>query len=247
MASKISERWLWFGLGISALVILKGIIKGGLLTAQVNKISPDSLQNPRDNILLEHSNPKPEEPTSIKADVETLSSEGIKLSALQALACSENPDIRKAARRILVDRFIHNPTARLAVVTDFFGPYPSRRASAALAMRLIDQHAESGWRPHPQQYQADAASQSGESNTSGTTNEAPQTTTIEQGRVIAARRRILNEGIENYSSGTRQSEGNPEERARRRRRREAMVLNEGDQPVSQADIWVPSAEGVESW
>lgn len=43
----------------------------------------------------------------------------------------------------------------------------------------------------------------------------------------------------------------PEERDLRRRRREAMVLNEGDRPVSQEDVWMRNGEGrmaiEESW
>lgn len=40
--------------------------------------------------------------------------------------------------------------------------------------------------------------------------------------------------------------GDPEERALRRRRREAMVINEGDRPVSQQDVYMRDDEGIMS-
>lgn len=37
--------------------------------------------------------------------------------------------------------------------------------------------------------------------------------------------------------------GDLEERDLRRRRREAMVINEGDRPISQDDVWMRDGEG----
>lgn len=41
----------------------------------------------------------------------------------------------------------------------------------------------------------------------------------------------------------RESEDSVEERDLRRRRREAMVINEGDRPVSQEDVWMRDGDG----
>ncbi|KAF2636112.1 hypothetical protein P280DRAFT_473262 [Massarina eburnea CBS 473.64] len=50
-------------------------------------------------------------------------------------------------------------------------------------------------------------------------------------------------GVRVRSGGLR----DPEERELRRRRREAMIINEGDRPVSQEDVYMRDGEGRISW
>jgi hypothetical protein len=55
----------------------------------------------------------------------------------------------------------------------------------------------------------------------------------------------LRRSVPGWRPNTARYPGNrdPAERDLRRRRREAMVLNEGDRPVSQEDVWMRDVEG----
>lgn len=110
------------------------------------------------------------------------------------------------ATKILCDRFMKNSEAKQLLISDFHSPNPELQENALKALKLLDCHAVSGDRYSSSEL-ADLPLRSAYFRT------LP---------VRGARARPHEESLE--------------EQALRRRRREAMVLNEEDRPVSQDDI-----------
>jgi hypothetical protein len=142
--------------------------------------------------------------------------DAIKPSSLATLATCENVEIRKAATKILLDRFIAHPSAYNNLIRDANSQKEERKHAADLAFSLLEEYGYVGY-----QYGV-----------------PPPTPATPQTHRVGASREWFNEGPTRIGLN-----GDLEERDLRRRRREAMVINEGDRPISQEDVWMRDVQG----
>jgi hypothetical protein len=142
--------------------------------------------------------------------------DAIKTSSLQTLATCSNVEIRKAATKILCQRFIAHPAALDMIAKDLQSTNPDTNHRAQLAFDLLCDY---NVLKH---------------------SLAPPNTPATWGLNATHRHQVPR-----WRPSTARDSGNrdPAERDLRRRRREAMVLNEGDRPVSQDDVWMRDGEG----
>ncbi|KAF2498419.1 hypothetical protein BU16DRAFT_456334 [Lophium mytilinum] len=153
-----------------------------------------------------------EHPRSKKAPPptsENVKSKAIKTESLETLALCSNVDIRKAATDLLCNRLVNNKDAHRLLAKDFHSGDPERVARVHKCLLMLQDH----------ELYIDLCDP-----------DNPRIETMHQVRLQQSRTagRMLR---------TRQlSDTALELAALRRRRREAMVLNEGDRPVSQEDI-----------
>lgn len=185
MTPRVGDHWLWLGLGVFTFFAIKGVAHGLREVVRLTEVS--------------------EQPPCLRKHPQS-SEDAIKTESLETLATCSNVEIRKAATKILCDRFMKNSEAKQLLITDFHSHSPELQESALKALKLLDCHAVSGdWYLSPEL--ADLPLRSAHF------------------RSLPVR-----------GARARPHEESPEEQALRRRRREAMVLNEGDRPVSQDDI-----------
>ncbi|KAF2869302.1 hypothetical protein BDV95DRAFT_629899 [Massariosphaeria phaeospora] len=194
MAPQIEDRWLWLGLGIFTFLAAKGVSHGLRHIVHLTEVHQAPLH------------PTLPLPKLGKEDA-------IKTSSLETLATCDNVEIRKAATKILCERFHANGPARRSLLRDLGSDNPKVEHKAQLAFNLLY---ENGVLTEP--------------------DPAPITP-----RAQSAGGALIRRSLPWLPAGTR----NPdvEERNLRRRRREAMVINEGDRPVSQEDVWMRNGEG----
>lgn len=161
--------------------------------------------------------PPPPPPPAAKEDT-------IKTSSLSVLATCTNIEIRRAATKILCDRFMASPSAGRLLLKDLQSANAETVHRARLALNLLED------------YEA---------------LNAVRTAGVRRARGLAAWGLHRADGAAAAATGEGAA-GNardllggrdPVERDLRRRRREAMVLNEGDRPVSQEDVWMRDGEG----
>ncbi|KAL5460805.1 hypothetical protein PMIN06_002559 [Paraphaeosphaeria minitans] len=195
MAHHIEDRWLWLGLGIFTFFAVRGVAHGLRRIVTLTEV---------------HRSPPPIPPLRTE--------DAIKSSSLATLATCENVEIRKAATKILLDRFIAHPSAYKHLVRDANSQNEERKHAAYLAFSLLEDYGHVG-----HQY--------------GVPQPMPATP---QAHRLGARREWLRGG-EGSTRGA--LSGDLEERELRRRRREAMVINEGDRPFSQEDVWMRDGDG----
>lgn len=160
-----------------------------------------------------HKAPPPPPPTRTE--------DAIKPSSLCTLATCDNVEIRKAATKMLLDRFIAHPSAYRHLIHDANSKAEERRQTAYLAFSLLEEY---GYVGH--QYGVPP----------------PTPATPVNFRAGAARREWLRGG-----TGVGRRGVSIEERDLRRRRREAMVIHEGDRPISQEDVWMRREGGEMRW
>ncbi|KAF2253131.1 hypothetical protein BU26DRAFT_515505 [Trematosphaeria pertusa] len=196
MARTIEDRWLWLGLGVFTFVAIKGVAHGLRHIVTLTEVHNAA---PRPTIPLPGG----------KEDA-------IKTSSLQTLATCSNVEIRKAATKIMCERFISNPVARTLLLKDLQSSDPETQHRAHLAVNLLSDYDVLQHHVAP-----------------------PSTPLAYRGNGGDGSRRTLPW----LRSGTRNHERDPEERDLRRRRREAMVINEGDRPISQQDVWMRDGDG----
>jgi hypothetical protein len=161
------------------------------------------------HVTTPHSPPIPL-PTSNKED-------SIKTSSLSTLASCSNIEIRKAATKILCERFFSHLPSRNRLLNDLSSTKPRVQRRARLAFGLLCEHGV------VQEVQLPAT---------------PRALRSSRSRRLQERDREDDRGPE-----MRGLEDSAEERDLRRRRREAMVLHEGNRPVSQEDVWMRDGEG----
>lgn len=209
MAHHIEDRWLWLGLGIYSIILptRKSLTSLGIFTFFAVKGVAHGLR--RIVTLTEVHKSLPPVPPNRTEDA-------IKSASLATLATCENVEIRKAATKILLDRFIAHPSAYKHLIRDANSRNEERKHAAYLAFSLLE---EFGYVGH--QYGV-----------------PPPTPATPQTHRMGARREWLR--TEPMRDGLN---GDLEERDLRRRRREAMVINEGDRPISQEDVWMRDGEG----
>ncbi|KAF2442276.1 hypothetical protein P171DRAFT_417293 [Karstenula rhodostoma CBS 690.94] len=193
MVHHIEDRWLWLGLGIFTFFAVKGVAHGLRRIVTLTEV---------------HKAPPPIPPNRTE--------DAIKAASLATLATCENVEIRKAATKILLDRFIAHPSAYKHLIRDANSRNEERKYAAYLAFGLLEDY---GYVGH--QY--------------GVPPPVPATP---QAHRLGSRREWLREAPSRAALN-----GGLEERDLRRRRREAMVINEGDRPITQEDVWMRDGEG----
>jgi hypothetical protein len=149
-------------------------------------------------------------PTSNKED-------SIKTTSLSTLASCSNIEIRKAATKILCERFFSHLPSRNRLLNDLSSSKPRVQRRARLAFGLLCEH--------------------------GVVQEVQLPATPRELRSSRSRRLQERDGEDDRGPEMRGLEDSAEERDLRRRRREAMVLHEGNRPVSQEDVWMRDGEG----
>ena len=141
--------------------------------------------------------------------------------SLKTLATSTNYEIRNAAIKILVDRFLSIPAARSSLSADLYSSNPATRDVARRTVKLLERHADCYHSQHLQTLKRQAG--------------------LDRQDCPASHEMLMRADRSDRfwsSSETRmrQREDSPEEQALRRRRREAIVVNDGNRPVTQDDI-----------
>ncbi|ORY09444.1 hypothetical protein BCR34DRAFT_602833 [Clohesyomyces aquaticus] len=222
MAPKIEDRWLWLGLGAFTFIAIKSVSLGLQSIVSLARVSTPP------------PHPIPAPPTASHKE------DNIKTSSLETLATCSNIEIRKAATKILCSRFFAHQRARDTLFRQLQSQNPETARRARLAFNLLCDYGV------VQDVMFLPASGSG-SGAGGNRNRS--------GNMPAGWRRGLRGGESMYTARERrraqrarnrqitEDEISVEERELRRRRREAMVINEGDRPVSQEDVWMRDGSG----
>ncbi|KAF1959094.1 hypothetical protein CC80DRAFT_440338 [Byssothecium circinans] len=195
----IQDRYLWLGLGVFTFVAVKAIAHG--------------LRHIVDLTEVRHYFPLPQlQPPNTSSP--RSNQDSIKTDSLTTLATCNNIEIRRAATKILCDRFESHPTAWKLLYRDLKSKDAETLHRAQLAIHLLADNDSlrhmggSKFIPDYSQWLANGGH-------AGAGSAVPR------------------------SSGIR----DPEELELRRRRREAMVINEGDRPVSQEDVFMRDGHG----
>ncbi|KAF2118365.1 hypothetical protein BDV96DRAFT_542102 [Lophiotrema nucula] len=192
MAPRIEDRWLWVGIGVFTLVAIKGVSYSLKYIIHLTEVHTPP--------------PKPVIPSSQRNKEDS-----IKTSSLQTLATSENIEIRKAATKILCERFFKNPKLQKRLLKDLESKDEGVKHRAILTLRLLDENGVVHRLRNQTQYRNDIFD-------------------------------IPSLPWYGRRPGTR-VHGTTSEQDLRRRRREAVVINEGDRPVSQEDVYMRGGNG----
>ncbi|KAF2459964.1 hypothetical protein BDY21DRAFT_337005 [Lineolata rhizophorae] len=212
MFPEINDRLLWLGVGAFSFLAVTAVSYGLRELSYLTEVAP-----PR------------ERPRKVSQETE----DAIKLESLRTLASCNNTDIRRVATKMICDRFLTDPAAVAQLHADFQSTNPRVREAVSAAVRLLDRHCGSSkWRTPPR---------SPPTTLGPTYTFSPHTIDSPGGNdpspsPASTRSRWATARNFNQSRARPLAEESPEEQALRRRRREAMVLNEGDRPVSADDI-----------
>ncbi|KAF2002843.1 hypothetical protein P154DRAFT_487776 [Amniculicola lignicola CBS 123094] len=208
MATRIDDRWLWLGLGMCAFTFLA-----------LKAIAP-ALHHIVHETIVTTAPPIPPLGAPFYG-IHKGKESAIKTSSLETLALSPNIDIRRAATKILCERFFSHTPSRNILLKELHSRDAEKRRRARLAFNLLCEY--------------DVVSPA------MVAPDTPRRRPRRQGfglggyRGLAEQRRVLPWG----SRGA----GDVEQRDLRRRHREAMVINEGNRPVSEEDVWMRDGEG----
>jgi hypothetical protein len=147
-------------------------------------------------------------------------SDTIKASALGVLATSDNVEIRKAATKILCERFLSDKRLFTLLQRDLKSDNETVRRQANRAYQMLKRNGLS-------------------SRLYSSSHE------YRQHALRPWARSLLGSAVqfESRRAGVRNVEESNEERDLRRRRREAVVINEGDRPVSEDDVYMRDVTG----
>lgn len=148
------------------------------------------------------------------------SESAIKTSSLLALASSHNIEISASATKLLCERFYASTSARRLLLRDLGSPRPAVQRKAQLAFRLLRDHGV--FRERGLSY--------------GYAGVEPRGS-WENVEILPVAPRGLREPLQ---------EDAEEERDARRRRREAVVIHDGEGRVGEGDVWMRDREGVMS-
>lgn len=148
------------------------------------------------------------------------SESAIKTSSLLALASSHNVEISASATKLLCERFYASSSARRLLLRDLGSPKAAVQRKAQLAFRLLRDHGV--FREYGLSY--------------GYAGIEPRVG-WEDVEILPAVPRGLRESVQ---------EDGEEERDARRRRREAVVIHDGEGRVGEGDVWMRDREGVMS-
>ncbi|KAF2468236.1 uncharacterized protein BDR25DRAFT_305217 [Lindgomyces ingoldianus] len=200
MAPRIDDRWLWLGLGVFTFIAIKGVAHGLRTIVHLTEVHTKP--------------PQPSNPLPARGK-----EDAIKTASLEILATCDNVEIRKAATKILCERFFAHGPSRTRLLRELSSPNATVQRRARLAFNLLCDY--------------------------GVVQEVVLPPTP---RTLRAERRpdpnATLTWLDGRTNRPRNHEGSSaEERDLRRRRREAMVINEGDRPVSQEDVWMRDGTG----
>ncbi|KAJ9669062.1 hypothetical protein H2201_000888 [Coniosporium apollinis] len=219
MAWRIDDRWLWLGLGAVTFVAVRGI------SYALHEVVR----------LVEVSEP-PQEEKDLEEDSST-DPVAISLTSLKTLATCDNANIRDAAIKVVCARVIADKAAQDLIISQLYSPDTLTREIATRAAHLIDKQLRShAWRLPP------LARTSTRTVTRRWVIDGDGRWVAEPGGDEGARQPLRDVTAGGFTR-SRFREESPEELALRRRRREAMVLNEGDRPVGEEDIIIQPVEG----
>ncbi|QDS68407.1 hypothetical protein FKW77_010774 [Venturia effusa] len=159
-----------------------------------------------------HEQPRQKHVCAVSQDTE----DAIQLLSLRTLTKSHNLDIRNAAIRIVCDRFLSDASKVTELTQDYYSADMHRRLQACNVLNLLEKFAS------PDAYVAVSFLEILRDNANQAAS--PWLAEVEQ--------------WDQQRAGplSRLREESFEEQALRRRRREAVVVNEGDHPVTQQDI-----------
>jgi hypothetical protein len=163
----------------------------------------------REIVRLTEVNNVPEEPEAISR---MGGEDAIKTESLEVLATCPNIEIREAATKILCQRFYKNNAATRLLFADLQSPDPERRSLANKALKLVAEYCPINPTPLP----------------------SPQRSPGRDHPDFEPVHRHGN-GV-GFGRTARTHRESAQEQQLRRRRREAVVINEGDRPISQDDI-----------
>ncbi|KAE9964959.1 hypothetical protein BLS_007962 [Venturia inaequalis] len=197
MSLNVTDRWLFLGLGVFALVAVHGV---GYALKDILRLTEI------------HEQPRQKHVCAVSQDTE----DAIQFQSLHLLTKSHNLDIRNAAIKIVCDRFLSNPSRVTELTQDLYSADEHRRLAASNVLKLLERFAS------PDAFVAVSFLESLRDNA----NQAPSSWLAEIEQWDQLRTGPL----------SRLREESFEEQALRRRRREAVVVNEGDHPVTQQDI-----------
>ncbi|KAJ8107420.1 hypothetical protein OPT61_g8880 [Boeremia exigua] len=153
----------------------------------------------------------------------TSQEDAIKTTSLLTLAQSHNVEIRTSAIKLLCERFYAHPAARKMLLRDLGSADKAVQRSAQLAFRLLRDYGV--FRTQGLSY--------------GFAGTEPRTVLHDS---VVWTPRVRDSLRESLESG-RDVE---EERDVRRRRREAVVIHDGEGRVGEGDVWMRDREGVMS-
>ncbi|KAF2662947.1 hypothetical protein K491DRAFT_8211 [Lophiostoma macrostomum CBS 122681] len=202
MATRIDDRWLWLGLGAFTFVAIKGVAKG--LRTIID--------------LTEVHEPAPPEPPTIPAaalNPHVGKESAIKTASLETLATCSNIEIRKAATKILCERFFAHQPSRERLLKELGSSNERVQHRAQLAFDMLSEYSVIQKPIMPS---------------------TPPSLRPRHGALRRNARGLPINAREHTSEAAL-------ERDLRRRRREAMVINEGDRPVSQEDVYMRDRSG----
>jgi hypothetical protein len=225
MAPTIEDRYLWLGLGTytsDPFISTQTTPLTSISTGVFTFLAAKAVAHGLRNILTltEVHNPIPLPPQQLPATSSSAKEDAIKTSSLSTLATCGNIEIQRSATQILCDRFEAHPSAWRLLFQDLKSEDLETRHRADLALSLLAEY--------------DVLKHIGHRHF----GDMPPW--------------LRSGGRPRGSRATARSAGarDPEERALRRRRREAMVINEGDRPISQEDVFMPDRQGrmsMEYW
>ncbi|KAF2753261.1 hypothetical protein EJ05DRAFT_542111 [Pseudovirgaria hyperparasitica] len=126
--SKVSDRWLWFGVGILAFMAVKGISYGLHEVVRVTAI-----YKPNKNPHNRSSTP------------EVSAADSIQIKSLVTLAKSSNVEIAQAATTLLCDRFSRSKSCMRALASDLISTDRLVRQRATKTRLMLEENNTGGY------------------------------------------------------------------------------------------------------
>ena len=219
MAPNIPDRYLWLGLGSTHPLMstnISPLIVAGVFTFFAVQHVASGLRAVKSLTTVHRPVSRP-----LSQSPATLQEDAIKTESLLVLATSPNSEIKASATKILCERFYANDAAKKLLLKDLGSRKAHVQRRAQLAIQLL----------------RDYGVFRGRGLSYGYENIEP---------------RVQWDGVEIWEGGVEsgglreQGEGGEEERDARRRRREAVVIHDGDGRVGEGDVWMRDREGVMS-
>ncbi len=224
MTPNIPDHYLWLGLGTSTTLhsihpAYQLTYTGAFTFFAIQHVS-SGLRTVRTLTNVHRPSPQP-----LGIHTPTSQEDAIKTGSLLTLAQSHNIEIRTSATKLLCERFFAHPAARKLLLRDLDSPDKAVQRSAQLAFMLLRDYGV--FRGHGLSYAFSSVEMGARADEFGVWTSVPRA------------RGSLREEM----GSERDAE---EERDARRRRREAVVIHDGEGRVGEGDVWMRDREGVMS-
>ncbi|PSN63394.1 hypothetical protein BS50DRAFT_679670 [Corynespora cassiicola Philippines] len=226
----ISDRTLWLSLG--AFTLLASHLIAHSLHNILTLTTVSTPAAPAISTTPNHTT------SNADANANATKESAIKTSSLATLALSPPLEIRKAATKLLCERFAASPPARTLLELDLESPDEARRKRAEAAMQLLW---ENGCMPGMRVFRDGGGG--GFAGPFGSMRRR-QRGGGGGGGLLMRDVSAAYDRVPTARGVLRERGGGEGERELRRRRREAMVISEGDRPVRQEDVWMRGEGGV---